>query len=374
MRITEIRTCPAVISVLPEVAITSALGSHTESSFLLLTIDTDEGIAGVGEATTTPRWSGETCWSARSIIDRFFAPRLIGSDPTDIAGVLRLLDDVAAGNWFAKAAVEMACWDILGKAEGKPVFELLGGPSRSRTIPARFSMAAYPPELAARKAVERVGWGFETIKIKVGTDPREDVSRVKAVRDAVGPDVRLVIDANGGWDADTAIRCCRELRSCDLHLVEQPTTNGDYGALATVRRAIDVPVMADDICFDLVHARELIRQEACDVISVYPGKNGGIARCAEIVRLAADHDVPCTIGSNLEWDVATAAMGHVVVGLENMLVEEYPGDILGPTYHADRIATEPLVIENASCTLSERPGLGIEVDWQKVEEYRVKDA
>src|SRR5262249_19570480 len=163
-----------------------------------------------------------------------------------------------------------------GKAQGRPVYAMLGGPHRARRIPARFSMAAYDPVTAAQKAAERVSWGFTTIKIKVGTDPAADIARVRAVRDAVGPEIAIVIDANCGWDADTAIHCCRELKSCRLALVEQPTPDGDYDAMARVRRAIDAPVMADDICFDLVHARELLRHEACDVISVYPGKNGGI--------------------------------------------------------------------------------------------------
>src|SRR5262249_38413009 len=154
-----------------------------------------------------------------------------------------------------------------------------------------------------------------------------------------------------------------ELKPCELSLVEQPTPDGDYDAMARVRRAIDVPVMADDICFDLVHAQELLRQEACDVISVYPGKNGGVRKSAEIVALAADHGVACTIGSNLEWDVATAAMGHLVVGMENMQVENYPGDIIGPWYHMERVVLTPLAIERAACTVPDAPGLGVDVDW-----------
>jgi muconate cycloisomerase len=374
MRITEIATFPAQIAVRPDFMITSSKGTHRVSPYLLVRIDTDDGISGVGEATTMPRWSGETCWTAKAIIDHVLAPELIGADPTDVAAIDRLMDTHCSRNWFTKAAIEMACWDIRGKASGKPVYELLGGPRRSRTVPARFSMAAYDPQTAARKAIERVGWGFTTIKIKVGTDPRDDVARVKAVREAVGPNIALVIDANCGWDADTAIRCCRELKSCNLALVEQPTPDGDYDAMARVRRSIDVPVMADDICFDPVHAQELLRHEACDVISVYPGKNGGIRKSVQIVELAAGHGVACTIGSNLEWDIATAAMGHLVIGLENMQVEKYPGDILGPSYHTERIATEPLKIERATCTMPDRPGLGLDIDWGTVAMLQIQSA
>lgn len=371
MQISRIETFPAEIPVREEMAITGSRGTHRVSPFLIVRVETDTGLVGVGEATTMPRWSGETCWTAETIINRVLAPVLTGIDPCDIAAVDAAMDAEAHANWFAKAAIEMACWDIRGKAEGKPVYELLGGPHRSLTIPARFSMAAYPPPLAAAKAIERVGWGFTTIKIKVGTHPAVDVARVKAVREAVGPDIDIMIDANCGWDAPTAIDCCRQLEDCRLSLVEQPTTNGDFLALAEVRKAIDVPVMADDICFDYSDAVQLIGLDACDVISVYPGKNGGIRKAAEIVRLAEENGVACSIGSNLEWDVATAAMGHLVVGLANMQVETYPGDILGPWYHADRIAVNPLEIADATCTLTDGPGLGIEVDWEKLERLRI---
>lgn len=363
MKITRIDTFRARIGVRPEMAIKGSRGAHRESPFLIVRIETDEGLIGAGEATTMPRWSGETSATAQAVIEEILAPELIGRDPSDVEALDTVMDRALAHNWFAKAALEMACWDLQGKQAGKPVYELLGGPHRSNTIPARFSMAAYDPQTAAEKAAERVSWGFTTIKVKVGTDPAEDVARVRAVREAIGPDISLVIDANCGWDTDTAIRCCQELEDCRLSLVEQPTPNGDYTGMARLRRAIDVPVMADDMCFDYIHALELIRHEACDVISVYPGKNGGIRKAAAIVRLAAEHGVACSIGSNLEWDVATAAMGHLVIGLANMQVEKYPGDILGPWYHQQRIVREPLKIDKATCTIPSSPGLGVEVDW-----------
>ncbi|HUG18699.1 MAG TPA: enolase C-terminal domain-like protein [Planctomycetaceae bacterium] len=371
MLISHIETFAASIPVREEMAITGSRGAHRVSPFLIVKVETESGLVGVGEATTMPRWSGETCWTAKTMIEEVFRPVLVGVDSCDLEAVDAAMDAEATNNWFAKAAIEMACWDIRGKVERKPIYELLGGPHRPLTIPARFSMSAYPPDLAAAKAVERVHWGFTTIKIKVGTVPEVDVARVRAVREAVGPDISVMIDANCGWDAPTAIRCCRELEDCNLSLVEQPTTNGDFGAMAEVRKAIDVPIMADDICFDYSDAVELIRNECCDVISVYPGKQGGIRKAAKIVKFAEDHGVACSIGSNLEWDVSTAAMGHLVVGMKNMLVEQFPGDILGPWYHVDRIVTEPLKIERATCTLTDKPGLGVEIDWDKLNSYKI---
>ena len=179
----------------------------------------------------------------------------------------------------------MACWDVLGKAAGKPVYELLGGACRPLAIRSRFSMGAYDVPRARAGAAELVAQGFDTVKVKVGGKPEDDIARVRAVREVIGPERKLVIDANCGWDADTAIRCVRELTDCRIDLVEQPTPDGDYAAIARVRRECGVPVMADDMCFNLVHAQELIRNQACDLISVYPGKNGGIRKSREIVRV-----------------------------------------------------------------------------------------
>jgi L-alanine-DL-glutamate epimerase-like enolase superfamily enzyme len=189
------------------------------------------------------------------------------------------------------------------------------------------------------------------------------------VREAIGPDLALTIDANCGWDVETAIACVRALEDCRLALDEQPTPDGDYDGLARVRRETKPPVMADDICFDLIHARELLRGGCCDVISVYPGKNGGIGKARAIAELAAQHGVACSIGSNLEWDVGTAAMGHLVAATQNLQVEKYPGDMLGPTYHEVRIVKEPIAIEGPIVTVPDRPGLGVEVDWRLVREH-----
>ncbi|MCA9084458.1 MAG: muconate cycloisomerase [Planctomycetaceae bacterium] len=372
MKITAIKTFPVRVSLKPEYQMISALGQHKVSQYLIVRVETDAGVDGVGEATVIPRWSGETVWSARAIVEEFFAPRLIGLDPFDVAAIDEALDQAAQGNWFAKSAIEMACWDIQGLERGLPVYELLGGPIRSKTIPCRFSMGAYAPERASRRAKELVERGFTTIKVKVGTNPKEDVERVRVVREAIGPEHDIVIDANCGFDAKTAIQVARQLEDCGVVLFEQPTPRDDYAALAEVRRSIKPQVMADDICFDLNHARECIRNEACDVISVYPGKNGGLRKSLEIVRLADEYGVACSVGSNLELDIASAAMCHLVLAHQNMNVESYPGDIMGPEYHSERLVHNPLMIDGPTITISDRPGLGLDVDWPNVESHRMK--
>jgi L-Ala-D/L-Glu epimerase / N-acetyl-D-glutamate racemase len=364
MKITHIETYPVEIPVKSERRMISALGQHTVSRYVLVRVLTDAGIEGAGEATVIPRWSGETVWGAQALIDRVLAPQVVGCDPADIVELDRRMDGACIHNWFAKSALEMACWDIRGKAEGKPVYELLGGAVRPLAIRSRYSMGAYEPERARARAKELVAAGFTTIKVKVGRDRAADVERVRVVREAIGPDIALTIDANCGWQVETAIRAIHEMAEFRLALVEQPTPDGDYAALARVRRECGVPVMADDICFNLAHARELVRNECCDVISVYPGKHGGIRKAKEIVDFAANHGVPCSIGSNLELDVATAAMAQLVVACPNMQVEKYPGDLLGADYHEIRVAKSPVRIEGPMTTIGAGPGLGVEVDWQ----------
>jgi muconate cycloisomerase len=227
-------------------------------------------------------------------------------------------------------------------------------------------MGAYPPDRARTRTRELVEAGFTTIKVKVGTSLEEDVQRVRIVRETLGPDLDLVIDANGGYDVRTAIRAAKLLEDCNVGLFEQPTPRGDFHGLAEVRRSITPLVMADDICFDFYDAVECIRHEACDVISVYPGKNGGIRKSKRIIEYAAEHGIACSIGSNLELDIASAAMCHLVVACESMNVEKFPGDILGPEYHEFSVVEIPLQIEGPLITLNDGPGLGVTVNWETV--------
>jgi L-Ala-D/L-Glu epimerase len=387
IRIASIETHPVCVPLKPAYRMISALGRHDESQFVLVKLLTDTGLEGAGEATASVRWSGETVWGVQAVIERVLAPLVVGLelDPAHpleaITELDRRMDAAAQHNWFAKSAIEMACWDVLGKAANKPVYELLGGARRSLAIPSRFSLGAYDVARARARAAELVAQGFTTVKVKVGTVGNalrgvpqscdDDIARVRAVREVIGFDRKLVIDANCGWDADTAIRCIRALNDCRIDLVEQPTPDGDYEQIARVRRECGIPVMADDMCFNLVHAQELIRNQACDLISVYPGKNGGIRKSREIVEYAEQHAVGCTIGSNLEFDIATAAMGHLIVATRNLQVEQWPGDIHGPVYYETRLVKEPLAIEGPVTRLTERPGLGVQVDWALVESLRM---
>jgi L-alanine-DL-glutamate epimerase-like enolase superfamily enzyme len=366
MLITRIETFAIEVPIRKEVMITSSLGTHSVTRPVLVRLETADGVVGVGEATVTPPWSGESAWGAAAMIDHYLAPEVLGRRVDDLAGALAAMDRAVWANPFAKAAIEMAMLDAWGKSEGKPVYALLGGPVRGAAIPLRFSLAALTPEQTAANARARVAWGHRTIKVKVGRDAAADVARVRAVRQAIGPDLALTIDANGGWTVAEALWALREMADLNLLLVEQPVRREDLDGMAEVRRKGGVPVMIDEGVFTLWEAEQALRREACDLIAVYPGKNGGITRSLAIAELAAACRVACAVGSNLELDPGTAAMCHLTRAAPNVDAERYHGDIIGPLYHEIAVVKDPLRMEAGHVWCPDAPGLGVEVDWEAV--------
>jgi muconate cycloisomerase len=371
MKITRIETIPVRVPIRPALAIKSGRGgSHVTSPFLIVKVHTDEGIVGLGEASCTPRWSGEDQFSAAHFIDEYFAPPLVGQDPTQIETCSKLFMPVVANNPFTKAAVEMALWDVAGKAAAKPVHELLGGKCRD-FVPTKFSISGRAPSEAAEIARWARDQGFTAMKVKVGIDPEGDVERVRAVREAVGPQAHIGVDANGGWgSADVAIATIARLRELDIYFVEQPVPAGALFEMARVRAAVKkLPVVADESVYTLADAHNLAEAKAADVLSIYIGKAGGIGAATEIATAGR---VPATIGSNLELGIGSAAMTHFALATPSVVAETFPCDIIGPLFYEDDILAEPLPIKGGEARVHERPGLGVELDDEKVEKYRVR--
>lgn len=190
MKITSVETIPVQVPINQERAIRSGRGLHRESPFVLVKVHTDEGLIGIGEVSCTPIWSGEDQVTAVRCIEVYLAPVLVNQDPTAIERLTARMNRVLAGNPFTKAGVEIALWDLLGKVANLPLYQLLGGPVRD-AVPTKFSVSGLEPERAAEIAAWAVEQGFRTIKVKVGIEPEHDIARVRAVRAAIGPDVRL---------------------------------------------------------------------------------------------------------------------------------------------------------------------------------------
>lgn len=361
MKITHLETLPLTLPVKDDIAIISSLGTHRTSPYVLVVLHTDEGLQGLGEATVTAGWSGETQQGSQAILEQIFQPLLLGRDPFDWEALLEALDRAAPDNWFSKAAVEMALLDLAAKKLQVPLYRLLGGVCHDKRIPIKFVVGARDPQEAARLAVRFAEEGFDTLKIKVGQDPETDVERVKEVRSAVGEQVRLTVDANGGWSVAEAVGCLRRMEPYHLLLAEQPVHRQDVEGLAEVRHRVGIPIMADEAVFSFQDALAVLRHRAVDIISVYPGKNGGLWKAKQIAHLAAQEGVACHVGSNLEWDVGSAAMAHLAVSTPNIRSDLYPADIIGPLYHADRVVKNPLRIEPGFVEVPKGMGLGVEL-------------
>jgi muconate cycloisomerase len=373
MPIVSVTAEPITGRVLPDVAIVSSLGAHLVGQYVLVRVTDDAGRVGLGEASVTSVWSGETQAGTIALVRDFLAPLVIGADPFDTEWIGRRLDRAAFGNSFAKAALEMALLDLQGRTLGVPVYKLLGGRDTPEDGPEdgpdpgirlKFVVGAVEPIVAAertRRMVEHHGW--TCVKVKVGRqgDPRVDAERLRAVREAVGPGVMLTVDANGGYSVEQAVRAARWFEESGVALFEQPTRRGDHAAMAEVRRRCGIPVMADESVFTPQDALEIIRAGAADVLSLYPGKHGGIRPTQAIARMAEAAGIPCTIGSNLEREVATAAMAHVTVATPNIHCERFPGDLIGPLYFETSLTSRPLRYQADRLFLPEGAGLGVEV-------------
>src|SRR5262245_26209829 len=260
---------------------------------------TDEGLTGLGEVSCTPRWSGEDQVTAAHVTGGILGPLLIGQDPRDIERLGGAMRRALFGHPFTKAALEMAMWDILGKAAGAPVYRLLGGPV-CEFVPTKWSISGLEPARAAGIAEWAVEQGFRTMKVKVGIDPEQDIARVRAVREAIGPNVRLGVDANGAWNVSMAIRMLNRLRDFDIYFAEQPVPPGDFSWLADVRNQAPAPVLADESIYTTHDAVSAIRAGAADALSTYIGKSAGIGGARKIAAIAEAAAIGCTVGSNLE--------------------------------------------------------------------------
>jgi muconate cycloisomerase len=377
MRIARIETIRVRVPIKPELAIRSGRGgSHSESPFLIVKVHTDDGLVGLGEVSCTPRWSGEDQVTAAHFINTYFAPLVVGESLGEIADIMRLTTKYefpVAGNHFTKAGVEMALWDLLGKSLNQPVYALLGGKVRE-FVPIKWSVSGSEPEKAATIARGAIGRGFTAMKVKVGLGPDADVARVRAVREAIGDKIKLGVDANGGWPTSgIAVETIR--RICDVAKIafaEQPVPAGDHEEMAAVRRQVEVPVIADESLYILADAQALVRVKACDVFSIYVGKAGGIGPAKAIADFALSQGISCTIGSNLELGIGSAAMLHLGTAHRGITPDLYPCDIIGPFYYEDDVLCEPLSLASGRAVPTDRPGLGVDLDEAKVEKYRVR--
>jgi L-alanine-DL-glutamate epimerase-like enolase superfamily enzyme len=377
MPITVVAAEPIFGRLRPEIAIVSSLGEHVVGNYVLVRVADEAGHVGLGEGSVTAVWSGETQAGTIAMIREVLAPLVVGADPFDSEWIGRRMERAAFGNSFARAAIEMALLDLQGQILGQPLFRLLGGRDRpqvadpatkmqsviggERGLRLKFVIGAVEPSVAAERAKSMTSRGWKAIKVKVGRDVKADGERLRQVRDAIGPDVFLSVDANGGYTVDQALAACQHFQKADVALFEQPTKRGDHLAMAEVRARAPMPIMADESVFTGADVLDIIRHRAADVLSLYPGKHGGIRAAQGLARMAECAGIVCTIGSNLEREVATAAMAHLAASTPNIVCERFPGDLIGPLYFDKPLTMSGLRYSADRLFVPEGPGLGVKM-------------
>jgi muconate cycloisomerase len=371
MKITNIRCVPVLCPRKRNFggATRTALGVAAVSDYTIVFVETDAGITGLGEVDSVFKRRGALL---RHDLTAALVPAVIGQDPFRISAIVQKMDDTLDGVEEAKAGIEMALWDIVGKALNTPVYNLLGGKVRDR-IPLSYSIPFGAPDDMAELARERVKWGHRTIKVKVGSeDSARDIAAVKMIREAIGPDVKLRVDGNMGWrTAKQAIRIIHAMEAYDLELVEQPLPAHDLDGMAEIRRGIHVPLMADESIRSPQSAMQVIKRQAADIANVYVTEAGGILNAAKIFAMCEAANIPCMIGSMPEFGIGTAAQIHLGVAMVNLGPDS---DACGVLYQQEDLLKTPLRIENGFSYAPEGPGLGVEIDmaildkWNKAAE------
>lgn len=334
-------------------------GTRRSAPALVVKLITDEGIVGIGECV------GPTIPTIQAIVEKEFKPFLIGCDPMRTEWILHRLEEYTL-NWkqlglYALAGIDIALLDLKAKVLQTPLYNLLGGMYRSRVDFAGY-LFIDEPLANAKDAEEIVKQGYKEIKIKVGRDIEFDTARLKEIRAAVGPNVKLRIDVNQNWSVSTAIKAINKMEKYDLQLVEQPTPYYDIDGLAQVSKSVSVPITADESCTDFESAMKLIDKRAVAAFTVYPSEAGGLLKAKQIVDLANENGIWCVTGTWAETGIATMANVHLIASSRNF---PFANDTHYDYYHSD-VLTENLSFSNGQMIVPNAPGLGIDLSEERL--------
>lgn len=352
MKIKEIQV--GEISVPLRKPFKTALRTVDKVEDVVVKIITDTGHVGYGEAPPTAVITGDTKGSIKCAIEEFIRPQIIGLPIDNIEEIMKRIDSSLIKNTSAKAAVDIAVYDLFGQLHNAPLYKLLGG--YRKEIITDITISVNSPEEMAQDSIDAVNKGYKTLKIKVGKDSQVDMARIKAIRDAIGHDVELRIDANQGWTPKEAVRILRQMedKGFDIELVEQPVKAYDLEGLKYVTDNVGTPILADESVFSPEDAIKIIQNRAADLVNIKLMKTGGIHNALKICSVAEIYGVECMIGCMLESKLSVSAAVHLAAA--KSIITKI--DLDGPGLCSiDPIEGGP-IFEDYRITLTEAPGLG----------------
>ena len=383
MKITQIETIPIRLPtrrVHQWASLTTPIGVY-----VIIKLHTDEGLIGFGEAPVLKDWGGdhgkyfgETPQTTIHIINDILAPALAGQDPGRFEALHALMDKAVKGYPYCKAAIDAALYDVVGKKFAIPAYQLLGGLVRER-VPIAHSLGLMEIDKAVDEAMQAKAEGVKTIKLKGGVEQKRDIELVRRIREAIGPELNICVDANQGYPtAKSAVRITKAMEEYNLLYMEQPVEGIEQ--MAEVARRVDTPIMADESAWTPQDVIEIVQKKAADMISIYTTKPGGMFKAKNVAAVAEAAGLKCNVNGSVETGVGNAANLHLaastgVVTYGCVVPVSTPkgkgkGGIAG-IYYQDDIIVEPFAYSDGDIVVSPKPGLGIELDEDKLKYYRI---
>jgi muconate cycloisomerase len=343
--------------------------SVTAQSYVIVELRLANGVEGIGEAATLggPRWSEESVESIKTTIDAYLAPALIGAPAERFAAARTRMDAAAKRNNAAKAAIESALFDAVGKTLGVAAVQLLGGAVRD-SIPVLWTLASGDPaqeiEEAEKKLAARL---HDTFKVKIGAQsPEADIARLRRLAGALAGRASLIVDANQAWNEMTAVRCLPVLAELGVQLVEQPLPAWNLAGMARLRVRSTVPLMADECVFSTHDMLDVARAGAADIVSLKLVKHGGLLATRDVAAVAEAAGIGLYGGCLLESSIGAAAHLQVFAGLRELA---WGCEHFGPQILVDDLVEEPLRFADFCIHMPTGPGLGVTLDQEKLCRY-----
>jgi L-alanine-DL-glutamate epimerase-like enolase superfamily enzyme len=369
MKITKIRIRGVNIPLIKPYTV-AVVGTIETTRSVVVELFTDQGTVGVGETDPELMFTGESQGTVMIVLRDHIGPAVLGMDPFDLETIHTRMEAMSVGNYFAKAAIDLACHDIQGKFLNIPVYKLLGGAVQER-ISIMWSLGSDSVESNVRDALKKAEEGYGTIGLKVGNlPPEQDVERVRAVRKAVGDGVLIRCDANQAWTPPVAISTIRRLEESNIAMIEQPVPAWDVEGMAEVRASVGIPVGVDEGLCSPHDALRLVQARAADFFSIKTTKLGGILPSRKVVAIVETAGGKIFVNSMIEMGISVMSGLNFAVSARNLF----------PIGHAltsvrrlkDDIIQNPVPYEGTEILApTDRVGLGVELDEEKMRRYGI---
>ena len=350
--------------------------TETIGRYLLTRITDSDGRVGWGEAPALKDWGGEfgryfgeSTLIAKTLIENYLGPALIGVELGDFVEMHARMDAVVKGYPYSKAALDFAAYDVTGRWLNVPVYTLLGGKARSRVL-VTHSIGLISIVEAAQEVAKVAAEGIKTIKIKIGVDPKRDIEMVRTIRETVGDDVELCVDANEGYrTAGEAIMTVRAMEKYRLKYVEQPVMGIER--IAEVARAIDPPVMADESAWNAHDVIQISEARAAEIVSIYTTKPGGLYKAMEVAAVCRAAGIICNVNGSVETGVGNLANIHLAAAAPAATLScvvpvstpaEWQTGQVGGIYYRDDLIAAPMRLVDGAIEVPTGPGMGLQFD------------